>query len=1329
MKLILTKNLSRLLFCMLLTSFANAQPFWTETFGSGCNSGTAANAFTSPNGQWTTETPAGNNGADANTWYVSAEENGVGVGNCGTGCGSNPTLHIGDATADTGATYLTDGSGFGYDVLTDTRAESPVIDCSGQCGIDLTFEYLENGDGTNDNFTLWYFDGGTWTQLDDPVKTPLTCAPDGEWSSYSTTLPASADNNPNVQLGFRWVNNTDGVGTDPSVAIYNIQLSSTDGTDPSITCDGNVDVYISPSICEAQVPDLILPPTVVVSDNCTDDSDLLVSQDVASGTTIAGHGTTITVNVTVEDLSGNTNSCAIDVTALDTAGPVMACPSTQTIEADATCEGTLDDYISLATINDNCSAFGDLTITQNPTQGTTISSDQLVEISATDNLGNTNSCDFMVELVDTTAPVITCPPTQTQSTALNSCDTLLLDYTDEVVWNDNCVTDVNNMTFQQSPSPMLTVSGTTTVDIEVFDLDGNSTLCSFDVEVIDEEAPEITCASDLTIATDASCEVQLPDFSGNIGLNDNCSNNTDIVVTQSPSIGTVISGEGTVQTITMTAEDEAGNTNACTFDVTLSDTTSPQITCPGSQTESAGASCDFTVPDYSAALTLDDNCSAVGDLLVSQDVAVNSSLPVGSHTVEMTVEDESGNTSNCSFTLDVIDDIDPTINSCAPDQVENAGANCEANIGDYRSQLSATDNCDATGDLNVTQSPAPGSLISGTTTVTLTVTDLSGNSSTCDLEVTLNDVINPVPDCSSDTIVTVNASCGYNAPDVTGIVGGTDNCSSLGDMTLTQDIAPGTNLNGAQSIEVTLIDENGNSSSCFVDIIPDDTIAPDIACPSDQVFSNGTNCNYAITDFTALATVSDNCGTPAVSQIPAVGTAIGTGMHEVIFVATDAAGNADSCSFMLTITESVNPVITCPDDTTTCDPVVNYDLPAVTENCNGYQLTQIDASGYSIGDEFPIGITTQTYEVADSSGNTATCTFDVEVLEYPDTPAINTTTTGLCDTTSLGLNAENPSSGTGEWSVTTGGATISNELANNTGATSLTYGDNTFVWTISTTNCGSLSDSLIVTVYEQPLPASLQDSLYLCQDTSINIAANQPSSGSGAWSDVDGVVNFLDSSSANTLAYDFQGGWNDLTWTITNGTCPPSSDTMSVFYMQEGDISNDDTTVCVINDGINLSGTATFGDINSIWYVIEGGADFANSTSSSTLVTNLDGGKNVIVFGQNHPFCPTTLDTITVTAEQCGEYQPVIPTVITPNEDGRNDLFVVKNLNILYPEAQVKIVNRWGDLVFESEGYEKPWNGTLMNKGEQLPVGTYFYRILLNDGEGNELKGSISIIR
>jgi hypothetical protein len=212
--------------------YCNAQVFWTEAFGSAaCSSGALASAYSGTNGAWAVSNTGVNN-SSANTWFVSAKERGMGAGACGAGCGgtNNKTLHLGSTGSfltDLGAAYNASGAGN----ITDRRAESPAINCSGKSNITLSFNYMEWGEGTNDNGTLWYFDGTSWSQLVDIPKSlccgPTTCngSLQGLWTNYTLTLPASANNNTGVKVGFRWVNDGNGSGQDPSFAVDDVRLS------------------------------------------------------------------------------------------------------------------------------------------------------------------------------------------------------------------------------------------------------------------------------------------------------------------------------------------------------------------------------------------------------------------------------------------------------------------------------------------------------------------------------------------------------------------------------------------------------------------------------------------------------------------------------------------------------------------------------------------------------------------------------------------------------------------------------------------------------------------------------------------------------------------------------------------------------------------------------------------------------------------------------------------------------------------------------------------------------------------------------------------------
>jgi gliding motility-associated-like protein len=86
----------------------------------------------------------------------------------------------------------------------------------------------------------------------------------------------------------------------------------------------------------------------------------------------------------------------------------------------------------------------------------------------------------------------------------------------------------------------------------------------------------------------------------------------------------------------------------------------------------------------------------------------------------------------------------------------------------------------------------------------------------------------------------------------------------------------------------------------------------------------------------------------------------------------------------------------------------------------------------------------------------------------------------------------------------------------------------------------------------------------------------------------------------------------------------------------------------------------------------------------------------------------------------------VIPNAISPNGDLINDEWTIGNID-LYPEAEIKIYNNWGELLWKSErGYPRKWNGT--SNGGKLPIDSYFYVIDLHNGT-KPVGGSVTIIK
>ena len=774
-------------------------------------------------------------------------------------------------------------------------------------------------------------------------------------------------------------------------AVCTFAITISDDQNPVFTtCPTNMDVTPN-SGCNYLLADFTT--LAVASDNC---GPVTITQSPVAGTELSGAGTIQTITLTATDGSGHTDVCSFDITLKDQEAPsITSCPEDQEVALSGLCNYVLADFTSSTVATDNC---GSVTITQSPPAGTMlagVSTAHAVIITATDGSGNSSTCTFNVTLRDLESPAITtCPPDA--DVVLNSaCSYVVADFTSLAVASDNC--GAVNKTQSPLPGTVLTGVGTThPVTIKASDASGNSVECTFNITLKDVDAPVITtCPADADVLVNNACEYVVVDFTAAAAATDNC--NT-VTITQSPVAGTVLSGAGTVQTITLTASDASGNTDVCSFDITLKDQEAPSIaTCPADQDIILSVSCNYVLADFTGSAVASDNC---GSVTITQSPLAGTVLTgVGSvHEVTITATDGSGNSSSCTFDVTLKDTQSPVITTCPPDADVFLDGSCNYVVADYTSLAAGSDNC---GPVVITQSPLPGTTLTGVETthlVTITATDASGNSSQCTFNIILKDEDPPViTTCPSDTDVVLNNACEYVVADFTDVLVASGNCTTV---SVTQSPVPGTVLSGVgtvQTITLTASDASGNTDVCSFDITLKDQEAPSIAtCPADQDIILSVSCNYVLADFTGSAVASDNCGSVTITQSPLAGTVLtGVGsVHEVTITATDGSGNSSSCTFDVTLKDTQSPVITtCPPDADvfldgSCNYVVaDYtSLAAGSDNCGPVVITQSPLPGTTLtgaGTIHPVTIT-----ATDASGNSSQCTFNL-TLKDGTPPVIN----------------------------------------------------------------------------------------------------------------------------------------------------------------------------------------------------------------------------------------------------------------------------------------------------------------------------------------------------
>lgn len=233
--------------CVILTvsNLLSQTVFWSENFGVGCNQGQPLTGYSGWSVSGTT-TSSGDN------FFVSATEAGMGSGNCSDGCLSIPslnnrTLHV-SLNANPSPTAICPAGDcsaiYNAKSYAMILAETTTINCVGKSGLSLSFDFIHYGDGALDfaevlvycptsgplSLPTWQTMGilpkSTCANAACTSTAPCTGLSKAIWATYSLNLPSGANNYMYLRIGFRWNNNGDNVGIDPSVAIDNINLSA-----------------------------------------------------------------------------------------------------------------------------------------------------------------------------------------------------------------------------------------------------------------------------------------------------------------------------------------------------------------------------------------------------------------------------------------------------------------------------------------------------------------------------------------------------------------------------------------------------------------------------------------------------------------------------------------------------------------------------------------------------------------------------------------------------------------------------------------------------------------------------------------------------------------------------------------------------------------------------------------------------------------------------------------------------------------------------------------------------------------------------------------------
>ena len=507
-----------------------------------------------------------------------------------------------------------------------------------------------------------------------------------------------------------------------------------------------------------------------------------------------------------------------------------------------------------------------------------------------------------------------------------------------------------------------------TITLSVIDGSGNISTALANISVLDTIKPNIVVNNNLNIYLNASGVATLTTAQVNNGSNDNCGI-TALALSKTSFNSTNLG----LNIVSFTATDASGNNQSVNVNVNVLDSMMP-VAIAQNRIIYLDASGSASV---TAAQVNNGSTDNVGVTSISLSKTTFGCSNIGNNAVVLTVRDISNNIATANAIITVFDTIKPTViaqnltvylnglglATITPAQVNNGSSdNCSiANLSLSKSSFNCTDR-----GIN-------------SNTLTLSATDASGNISNASFTVSVLDTFKPNVVVNNNLNVYLNASGTATITTAQVNNGSTDNCG-ITTLTLSKTSFNGSNL-GLNIVSFTANDASGNSESVNVNVIVNDTMAPIIIARNKTLYldasgsailtandiDNGSTDNVGITTKTVNKTLF-NCND--------------AGSNLVEFIVGDVSGNKTSLIVTVTVLDTILPVVSnVPANIALgyCKADYNPNMPTATDNCGDVTIKQ--TAGVTLGNKYPVGVTTNTFTFEDKSGNKVTRSYTVTI--YP----------------------------------------------------------------------------------------------------------------------------------------------------------------------------------------------------------------------------------------------------------------------------------------------------------------------------------------------------------
>ncbi|MFH6957211.1 hypothetical protein ACHRV1_07370, partial [Flavobacterium aquidurense] len=510
---------------------------------------------------------------------------------------------------------------------------------------------------------------------------------------------------------------------------------------------------------------------------------------------------TTTNTFEITDKNNIVHTCSFNVTVKDSELPVVKTKNI-TVQLDAVGKATITEAEINDGSTDNC-GIDEITLDKKDFDCTNIG-DNTVTLTVTDVNGNSDSKTATVTVEDKVKPTVNTQNITVQLDALGKATITAAEIND----GSTDICGITTMTLDKTTFDCANI-GDNTVTLTVTDVNGNSDSKTATVTVEDKVKP-IVITQNITIQLDASGNAVITEAEIDNGSTDNCTIAT-ITLDKKDFDCTNIGAN----TVTLTVTDVNGNSDSKTATVTVEDKIKPIVNTQNITVQlDALGKATITATEIDNGST--DNCGIATITLDKTDFDCSNS---GANTVTLTVTDVNGNSDSKTATVTVEDKVKPiVVTQNITIQLDASG---NAVITEAEIDSGSTDNC-GIDEITLDKKDFDCTNV-GDNIVTLTVTDVNGNSASKIATVTVEDKIKPIAITQNITVqLDALGKATITATEIDN--GSTDNCA-IATITLDKTDFDCSNI-GANTVTLTVADVNGNSDSKTATVTVEDKIKP-----------------------------------------------------------------------------------------------------------------------------------------------------------------------------------------------------------------------------------------------------------------------------------------------------------------------------------------------------------------------------------------------------------------------------------------------------------------------------------------------------------------------